>query len=1075
MRYIFRFALFLAFFCVIAYQPGLSIGAENAPLDRVRHPRGRALGQYQRAALRQLLEGRFETVDSLKLIVLRAEFTDTKFKRGLEHNPPHDSLYYSNELRHLLEYFLGGSNNAFHLDWALAPGIVTLSRPMGYYGENGFWGMRMAEMLMEVVEATDDDINFSQYEAFAIIHAGPGSETDINGDSPEQISSGFIDPIEMAEILIDTLGTPGIPTNDRVNGDTFYVDNLMVWPEEASQDGSTFGSLGIYAYQVGLRLGMVPLFDTTPSGFPNSQGIGFFGLMSYGLYNAAGFIPALPCAFHRYLMGWGAVHEVGETGNLRITDINSASSEDTMLVKLPVSPSEYFLVVNRVHDTNFNGRFDFIDLNGNGIPENEDTLLGAEFDYFLTATTNPWEMIHDPDTGEERRFTYTGSGLMVWHIDEQVIVDALTAGGYPNDNPALKGVDLEEADGIQDLDRPGGTKSFGSYLDSFRDGVNTAFSSQSLPSSFSNSGLSTGISISDISAADSIMSCTVNIIHDAKFIRGGFGGDVGDLSPIPVHLDGPGVQDLVLAADTGLICVAWNACADDWDGRIDTLIEVPEALWTNSPVFWDYTGDGVMEIFITSTDAMLYAFEGTGDPFPIDTDGSAESLRLRGDIAASPMIVEADGDDAPELLVLSSNEDSTFIYLIESQGGLPGSGWRVIGNGVMESGLLEGRLISHAARGNIRGNGGDLIDGFFVSTFQEPGAIQFHFVGLRGSAGQLPAIEPITRSVSHSWSGDHLVTPSAGDVDGDGSDEMVIAIPGRGLFYYGPYTGLYETALRGSRFSSAALEDLNGDGVLETALRDEEFLYLLTGFGTLVDNWPNQVAGHASMMEHGAAPPVIADIDNDEKMEIIYRAGRNLHAYEYTGEAVGGWPIQGEGSNSSSPAVAAGPADELYLFVAGSFDMVGEVGTWDLDAASVVSALGRYDPGLTLPNVRGWNFHRHDAGGTGRQAPSDESLEVESYVNEESFKIYPNPVMGSAFTVRIDLSAGARLHLEFMNIEGEKVAEYDADHSWAEGGLVPFECEVSSDKFSSGVYICRLEIRGTGWNWNGYKKFAVTK
>ena len=54
-------------------------------------------------------------------------------------------------------------------------------------------------------------------------------------------------------------------------------------------------------------------------------------------------------------------------------------------------------------------------------------------------------------------------------------------------------------------------------------------------------------------------------------------------------------------------------------------------------------------------------------------------------------------------------------------------------------------------------------------------------------------------------------------------------------------------------------------------------------------------------------------------------------------------------------------------------------------------------------------------------------------------------------------------------------AAYDADHTWPDGGLVPFEYEVSADKFSSGIYICRLEIRGQGWNWNGYKKFAVTK
>lgn len=1077
MRFHFRFVLVFFLFSAFVFEPGLRAEEKEAPFEKLQLPRGRSPGTYQRVILRRLLDDRFTPVDSLKLLVLRAEFTDRKFKLGPEHVPPYDSLYYANELRHLVEYFLGASSSTFHLDWELAPGIVALSRPMGYYGENGVWDVRVTEMLMEVVEATDETIDFSRYEAFAIIHAGPGSETDINGDSPKQISSGFIDPIEMEEVLQDTLGTPGVPTNDTLNGEPFYVDNLMVWPEEASQDGRIFGALGIYAYQVGLRLGMVPLFDTTPSGFPDSQGIGFFGLMSYGLYNAAGFIPAFPCAFHRYLMGWTGVLDVDTAGGIRITDINTASMEDTALVRLTINSSEYFLVANRVHDTDFDGRFDFIDLNGNGIPENEDTLLGAEFDFFLTATTNPSEIIEDPDTGEERKYVHTGSGLMIWHVDEQIIINALSRGGYPNDNPALKGVDLEEADGVQDLDSPGGTQSFGSYLDSFREGVNDHFGASTQPSSSSNSGTPTGIAIGPISAADSVMTLQVLFEAGVDQVRSEFNGAVGDISPIPVHVDGSGILELVLAADTGLIYTAWDACTENWDGRLDTLVAVPDAVWTDSPVFRDFTGDGVAEIFISSTGATLYAFEGTGAPFQIDIDGSEESLKLRGDVASSPMMVEADGDEPPEVLVLSSDADSTFVYLIGSQAGLPGSGWKFVGDGVIELGLFEGRLVSHTARGYVRDGAGDVLDGFFVSTYQGAGTIRVHFVPLWTGSGAPAAIQPVSRTASGSWGEGYLVGSAAGDINGDGSDEMVITLPGSGLVFYGPYHGFSEITLRGERPSSAALEDINGDGVLETALRDEAFLYLFTGFGVPMNNWPIRLSNRVSMLESALVPPppVIADIDGDGAMEIIFRAGRNLHACECTGETVTGWPLHGEGEDAGSPAIAASPTGDLYVFVAGSFDVVGAVGTWGLDGASVFSAVRRYAPGFTLPPDRGWHYHRRDSGGTGRQEASNLSHPVETFVDEGSFKIYPNPVMGSSFRVRIDLSTAARVHTEFLNIEGEKVAEYDADHDWPDGGLVPFEYEVSTDEFASGVYICRMEIRGAGWSWSGFKKFAVTK
>ena len=162
----------------------------------------------------------------------------------------------------------------------------------------------MAELLIELVQKTDAAVDFSRYDAFAVIHAGAGQETDFNGDSKWQIASGFVNPGEMAEALEDTLGTPGVPTNDRVSGTAFPIDNLMVWPEEASQDGYTFGSLGIYAYQLGLRLGMVRSMTRPPTGIPIRRGSETSISMSYGIYNALGFVPAFPSAFNRYLMGW---------------------------------------------------------------------------------------------------------------------------------------------------------------------------------------------------------------------------------------------------------------------------------------------------------------------------------------------------------------------------------------------------------------------------------------------------------------------------------------------------------------------------------------------------------------------------------------------------------------------------------------------------------------------------------------------------------------------------------------------------------------------------------------------------
>ncbi len=474
--------------------PASSRAPDAAPGVRAVLPRAQSVGPYQRSSIEKLLRGASVPVDSLDVIVFMVDFADRSFSED------HDVAYVENELRHLREYYRGASRDVFHPRTTLYSATVTLSGNEGYYGADDLWKERMAELLIELVQKTDASVDFSQYDAFAIIHAGAGQETDFNGDSKYQIASGFVNPREMAEALEDTLGTPGVPTNDLAGGSAFQIDNLMVWPEESSQDGYTFGSLGLYAYQMGLRIGMLPLYDTTPDPYPDSQGIGNFDLMSYGIYNALGFVPAFPSAFNRYLMGWVEPVVVESDGAVRLADASSMSTLDTTLVKIPINASEYYLVENRVHDANFNGRFDFGDANGNGVPENDESLAGAEFDFFLTATTNI-----RPDPVGVPDSVITGSGLMIYHVDEAALRRALETGRYPNDDRSWKGIDLEEADHVQDLDTPAGGFAYGSFYDSFRRGNNDRFGSATDPSTTDDAGVRTGIEISEISAAGHYM------------------------------------------------------------------------------------------------------------------------------------------------------------------------------------------------------------------------------------------------------------------------------------------------------------------------------------------------------------------------------------------------------------------------------------------------------------------------------------------------------------------------------------------------------------------------------------------
>ena len=1024
---------------------------------------GTKIGLYQSDAIRRLVSSAPATVESLTVGVIRVSFQDLDFGTGMD-GTPHDSLYFENELRHLREYFIGASIGRFSLDTELQPCIARLSRPESYYGEDDVWGERISEMVMEVVEGVDSLVDFSRFDAIALIHAGSGQETDFDGNSAGQIWSGFMDPAEMAEVLADTLGTPGVPTADSLGGEPFYVDNVIVWPEDASQDEQTFGSLGIYAYQIGLRIGMIPLFDTTPQGFPDSQGIGQFGLMGYGLYNAVGFVPAFPCAFQRYLMGWVEPVEIGIDADVRLKDINLPVGSDTVLVRIPISPSEYYLVANRVHDTDFDGRFDFGDGGLIGIPENTDTLLGAEFDFFLTSTTNP----------SIDGSVVTGSGILVWHVDESVILSSIEGGGYPNDVASLKGVDLEEADGIQDLDKPGGQHSFGSYFDSFREGNKTRFGPGTIPSTSSNGGVPTGILLDDISGPGAWMDFNVRFEPPMEYVRADFEGRISGLSPIPADLDLDGITDLVIAADTGLVLASFEAGSTDWNLETDTLLHVHDALWTGPPVLCNAGGGDEPELFITTTDGRFFAFHHDGSPYPVGDPSELGSLGLDGSVSTAPMALELDGDPFAEVIFLSSTDERTLLYMVDYSAALQDARWETAGAGIVKIDLSGGRTISHMAAGvsTIQDRGWRGV-GFFFASQVESGELVLNFVPMSDFQNDMGIIQPVVLSIgTYAIASSILYQPASGDVNVDDNDEGVFAIPGAGIFYYEPGRNRFSVCdCPGSAASPPVLSDLDGDGVLETVLRDDRRLYLLTGFGSPFVEWPRDITERLQEREEEGIPssPLIGDLDGDGLSDIIFRIGGDLYGYSYSGDPLEGWPLAGEGIGHSTPALTERSPDGLHIFVCGSHRAI------EGEGSVYISSVRRYSVAEGALPAGGWPFFLLDERGSARQESYPAIVTHTGGLDESSFICYPNPVRGSFFTIRIMLYQPAEVKVTIFNLEGERIYEAKHSHSWPEGSGVPFEERIPAGGMAGGVYICRLEVEGGSWRWQGFKKFAITR
>jgi M6 family metalloprotease-like protein len=479
----------------------------------------------------------------LNVLVLMCDFADSLMLGRLDEMPgefppaaqteilydAHDETYFSHLIDDVRQYFASVSGGAFDLRPTIHPDVINLPEAMAWYGNHPDEGEQKFVMADQVIALADPDVDFSLYDTVMLIHAGAGEETDILGDSPEQIYSSYLGPEDFVEAVDEEiLDEPWIMTDDfDLLGQPIVVNQVLVLPETEYQDpvgsaGGYFGSLGVYCFEIGLRLGMLSLSDFTPSGFPDSQGIGQFGLMGYGLFAAGGLVPAEPCAFNRMLMGWVEPYTVNPDmdGTYSLFPIESPAADST-LARIDIGPSEYWLIEYRQQDHDGNGIFSWSDdINQNGIPDftriddnsyspwqfiDNRWIIDSVFDPALHLDESyagaEWDFYMSDNSARLPGVKGAGSGLYVWHVDEGVVRTALLSErNIFNADPLRKAVDLEEADGLQDLDsRIPSPWILGGDHDSFRAENHSRFGPETTPSTISAGGVVTGILIDEIS------------------------------------------------------------------------------------------------------------------------------------------------------------------------------------------------------------------------------------------------------------------------------------------------------------------------------------------------------------------------------------------------------------------------------------------------------------------------------------------------------------------------------------------------------------------------------------------------
>ena len=117
---------------------------------------------------------------------------------------------------------------------------------------------------------------------------------------------------------------------------------------------------------------------------------------------------------------------------------------DTVILKVPLNSTEYYLIENRQRDANKDGSM--VTYVNNGV-----TLTKT----FPKDTTGYYSFNVDSLSGviinvDEFDWAVPGNGILIWHIDENVINQKI-ADNKVNTDKHQRGVDIEEADGVQDI------------------------------------------------------------------------------------------------------------------------------------------------------------------------------------------------------------------------------------------------------------------------------------------------------------------------------------------------------------------------------------------------------------------------------------------------------------------------------------------------------------------------------------------------------------------------------------------------------------------------------------------------
>ena len=608
---------------------------------------------------------------------------------------PHDRSYFESQLVAVNNYYRSVSYGKFGLDLNLSTvfpqtddGSYILPEKMDYYhpyNQTDLHDQRVTELFRDAIETAynNDEIDFSNYDHVVVFHAGIGQDFSLPflDPTPEDIPSTFIDGDMLQEYVGGVLqfGTATINQGiilPETQNHLFYQESENIFLNTEEPCDYQYGLTGTFALMLGFAIGLPPLWDTNSG----QSGIGIFGLMDQGSNNGRGLIPSPPDAWSRKFAGW----ELPLILTPSIT-INLPSRSEDNLVQIPINETEYFLIENR---TNWYQGNMYIDSTRYLIykkTERYPPFVEVLFDSVAIEKDENGVVTAIPDYD----LGLPASGLLIWHIDENKIFSGLD-NYLVNGDRANRGVDLEEADGAQDIGFPSiflfSDPSAGYFGDVWfkgnpeyeranpsMEGLAPEFGTFTYPSTVSNEGASTFITIGDISFQADTMSFTIS----SSLLADGF-PDTSLHIGLVYDFDNDGVMEIVGGKDSVWFAQdedvlneqyfystnneVYDFAVGDFDGSNQLLIFERDS--TTSFVFHFAWDANQKDMILQSTNS----FTAHTILFVNDTLGNHQYLQKPNERFVSTWIINKDGyiDSINQVSLLSAadlNLDGEAEYL----------------------------------------------------------------------------------------------------------------------------------------------------------------------------------------------------------------------------------------------------------------------------------------------------------------------------------------------------------------------------------------------------------------------------